>query len=89
MRACLSSAVACLLPLADGEAIRKMGILCLLYNRRRSNPEDPGMCPREHPMFTMRYLKDRDRVGQDESSDFFLTGTTRASAAPRETPASA
>src|SRR5437899_11540839 len=27
----------------DGEANRRMGILCLLYNRRRSNPENPGL----------------------------------------------
>ena len=27
----------------DGEANRRMGILCLLYNRRRSNPDDPGL----------------------------------------------
>src|SRR5947209_944489 len=42
----------------DGEANRRMGILCLLYNRRRSNPDDAGLsileiesmmsCPREH-----------------------------------------
>src|SRR5262249_27259227 len=45
----------------DGEANRRLGILCLLYSRRRSNPEDPGMSlldfeslmssPREHLMF--------------------------------------
>ena len=27
----------------DGEANRRMGILCLLYSRRRSNPDDPGL----------------------------------------------
>src|ERR1700730_11190351 len=25
----------------DGEANRRQGVLCLLYNRRRTNPEDP------------------------------------------------
>src|SRR5215467_10767140 len=50
----------------DGEANRRMGVLCLLYNRRRSNPEDPGLSilefeslmssPREHLMFTIWYL---------------------------------
>src|SRR5207302_10717620 len=27
----------------DGEANRRMGILCLLYNRRRTNTDDPGI----------------------------------------------
>ena len=68
----------------DGEANRRMGILCLLYNRRRSNPDDPGMsilefestmsCPREHLMFTMWYLREHDCVRQDEASDFVITG---------------
>ena len=68
----------------DGESNRRMGILCLLYNRRRSNPDDPGLSllefesmmslPREHLMFTMWYLKERDCVRQNESSDFVITG---------------
>ncbi len=69
----------------DGESNRRMGILCLLYNRRRSNPDDPGLSilefesmmslPREHLMFTMWYLKERDCVRQDEASDYVITGT--------------
>ncbi len=68
----------------DGEANRRMGILCLLYNRRRSNPDDPGLSilefesmmsmPREHLMFTMWYLKERECVRQNEASDFVITG---------------
>src|SRR4051812_16231946 len=27
----------------DGEANRRVGILCLLYTRRRSDPDDPGI----------------------------------------------
>ena len=27
----------------DGEGNRRMGLLCLLYNRRRMNAEDPGV----------------------------------------------
>ena len=67
----------------DGEANRRMGILCLLYNRRRSNPDAPGMSilelesvmafPREHLMFTLWYLKDADLIRQDESSNFVVT----------------
>jgi curved DNA-binding protein len=68
----------------DGEANRRMGILCLLYNRRRSNPDDAGLSllefesmmsfPREHLMFTMWYLKERHYVRQDEKSDYVITG---------------
>ena len=68
----------------DGEANRRMGILCLLYNRRRANPDDPGLSllefesmmsfPREHLMFTMWYLKERNYVRQDEASDYVITG---------------
>jgi curved DNA-binding protein len=68
----------------DGEANRRMGILCLLYNRRRSNPDDPGLSllefesmmsfPREHLMFTIWYLRERNCVQQDERSDFVITG---------------
>src|SRR5579864_5997603 len=56
----------------DGEANRRMGILCLLYNRRRTNPENPGMSildfesvmslPREHLMFTIWYLRDAELI---------------------------
>lgn len=69
----------------DGEANRRMGILCLLYNRRRTNPDDPGLsllefestmsAPREHLLFTMWYLKEQDCVRQNESSDYVITGT--------------
>jgi curved DNA-binding protein len=68
----------------DGEANRRMGILCLLYNRRRANPDDPGLSllefesmmslPREHLIFTMWYLRERNYVRQDEASDFVITG---------------
>ncbi len=68
----------------DGEANRRMGILCLLYNRRRGNPDDPGLSilefesmmslPREHLMFTMWYLREQNCVRQDEKSDYVITG---------------
>ncbi len=67
----------------DGESNRRMGILCLLYGRRRSNPDYAGMSildfeklmsfPREHLMFTLWYLKDAELVRQDESSNFVIT----------------
>jgi curved DNA-binding protein len=67
----------------DGEANRRLGILCLLYNRRRSNPDRPGVSilefesmmsfPREHLMFTLWYLKDSELIRQDETSNFVIT----------------
>jgi curved DNA-binding protein CbpA len=67
----------------DGEANRRLGILCLLYNRRRSNPDRPGVSilefeslmsfPREHLMFTLWYLKDAELIRQDEASNFVIT----------------
>src|SRR5579863_6664191 len=68
----------------DGEANLRMGILCLLYNRRRSNPDDPGLSllefeammsfAREHLMFTMWYLREQGLLRTDENSDFVITG---------------
>ena len=68
----------------EGEANRRMGALCLLYNRRRSNPEDPGLSllefesmmqvPREHLMFTIWYLREHTCVRQDDASDYVITG---------------
>lgn len=67
----------------DGETNRRMGILCLLYGRRRTNPEHAGMSilefeklmsmPREHLMFTLWYLKEHEQIRQDESSDFVIS----------------
>lgn len=67
----------------DGEANRRMGILCLLYTRRRSDPDDPGISllefesimsfPREHLLFTMWYLKERNLLRQEENSDYSIT----------------
>lgn len=69
----------------DGEASRRMGILCLLYSRRRTDPEHPGLSvldlerlmafPREHLMFTLWYLIEKELVRQNEHSDFVITGT--------------
>ena len=68
----------------DGEANRRMGILCLLYTRRRSDPDDPGISllefesimsfPREHLLFTMWYLKERNLLQMDDASDYVITG---------------
>jgi len=69
----------------EGETNRRMGILCLLYNRCRTNPECPGMSsldlerlmsmPREHLMFTLWYLREKDWLRQTDTSDFVVTAT--------------
>lgn len=68
----------------DGEGNRRMGVLCLLYNRRRMNLDEPGhsvldlenmmSCPREHLMFALWYLKEQGLVRQDQHSNFVVTG---------------
>jgi curved DNA-binding protein CbpA len=67
----------------DGESNRRMGILCLLYTRRRSNDEKPGMSllefeslmsfPREHLMFTVWYLQAKGLIERGEDSDYAIT----------------
>lgn len=67
----------------DGESNRRLGVLCLLYNRRRMNHEHPGVSvleletlmsfPREHLMFALWYLKEKGYVQQDEQSNFAIT----------------
>jgi curved DNA-binding protein len=67
----------------DGESNRRMGLLCLLYHRRRVNPDEPGLSllqlekmmvsAREHLLFTVWYLKDKGYVRQTEDSGFAIT----------------
>lgn len=67
----------------DGEANRRMGILCLLYHKRRTNPDDSGYSllefeklmsfPREHLIFTVWYLREKGYVCEIENSDIVIT----------------
>src|SRR5579871_4065149 len=67
----------------EGEQNRRLGVLCLLYNRRRSDMEHPGLSlldleklmsfPREYIAFTVWYLRDRGFVQMGENSDYVLT----------------
>jgi len=67
----------------EGEQNRRLGVLCLLYNRRRRNPEHPTiglidleelmMIPREYLEFTLWYLKEKKFVRMGQSADFRLT----------------
>jgi curved DNA-binding protein CbpA len=67
----------------EGEGNRRMGILCLLYNRRRGNDERPGISllefetimslPREHLLFTVWYLQGKGLIQRGEESDYAIT----------------
>jgi len=67
----------------EGEQNRRLGVLCLLYNRRRSDMEHPGLSlldlerlmsfPREYISFTVWYLRDRVFVQMGDNSDYVLT----------------
>ena len=67
----------------DGEANRRLGILCLLYNRRRLNLENPGLSvlefekmmsfPREHLMFTFWFLKGKQHVRVEHNGNYEIT----------------
>ena len=67
----------------EGEVNRRLGVLCLLYKRRRSNPDHPSLSllqleflmefPREHLMFTVNYLREKDQLRIVENSDFQIT----------------
>lgn len=67
----------------DGEANRRLGILCLLYNRRRADGDNPGLSllelealmstPREHLLFASWYLREKQLVRMDERSNLQIT----------------
>ena len=67
----------------DGEANRRMGLLCLFYHRRRVNPDEPGLSlwqlenmmvsAREHLLFTVWYLKDKGYIRQTGDSGYAIT----------------
>jgi DnaJ-like protein len=67
----------------DGESNRRMGLLCLLYTQRRTNPVLPALSvldieqmmfiPREHLMFTIWYLKAKRFIVQDDRSSLMIT----------------
>ena len=67
----------------EGEVNRRLGVLCLLYKRRRSNPDHSALSllqleflmdfPREHLMFTVGYLREKNYIRIVENSDFQIT----------------
>lgn len=67
----------------EGEANRRLGVLCLLYAQRRRDPEHPNVSlldieemmgvPREHLEFTMWYLRQKKYVERTDGADCSLT----------------
>ncbi|HTQ56613.1 MAG TPA: DnaJ domain-containing protein [Bryobacteraceae bacterium] len=67
----------------EGEQNRRLGVLCLLYNRRRRDMEHPGLSlldlerlmsfPREYIAFAIWYLRDKGFVKMGDNSDYVLT----------------
>jgi curved DNA-binding protein len=67
----------------EGEVNRRLGILSLLYNRRRTNPEVPGISvleletvmsfPREHLEFAIWFLRERQYIRAGDHSDYVIS----------------
>jgi curved DNA-binding protein len=67
----------------DAEKNRRLGVLCLLYNRQRLYPDKAALSllqfeqlmtiPREHLMFTIWYLKRKELVTSEGGADFQIT----------------
>jgi hypothetical protein len=67
----------------EAESNRRIGVLCLLYTRRQTNPDHPGISlldlekemgfPREYLSFTMWYLRSKDLITVADNSDYALT----------------
>jgi curved DNA-binding protein CbpA len=67
----------------EAEANRRLGILSLLYNQRRKDPDHPGVSvleleermgfPREYLNFSMWYLRAKQFITVTDASDYALT----------------
>jgi curved DNA-binding protein CbpA len=68
---------------AEGEMNRRLGVLAILYHRRRRNEARPSLSvldlekrmslPREYLDFTLWYLREKGYVKAEDNSDFGLT----------------
>ena len=64
---------------------RRLGILSLLYNRRRTNPDNPGISvlefetvmsfPREHLEFAIWFLREKQYIRPGNTSDYLISAT--------------
>ena len=69
----------------EAESNRRLGVLSLLYNQRRMDPDHPGVSlldleklmgfPREYLSFTMWYLRSKEFLVAADNSDYALTAT--------------
>jgi hypothetical protein len=69
----------------EGEINRRLGILSLLYNRRRMNPDNPGISvlefetvmsfPREHLEFAIWFLREKQYIRAGNTSDYLISAT--------------
>ncbi|HYW44995.1 MAG TPA: J domain-containing protein [Bryobacteraceae bacterium] len=69
----------------EAEANRRLGVLSLLYNQRRMDPDHPGVSlldlekrmgfPREYLNFTMWYLRSKEYVVAADNSDYALSSS--------------
>jgi len=67
----------------EAEANRRLGVLCLLYRKRQTCPDAPGVSlldlekemgfPREYLSFTIWYLRSKDWITVADNSDYALT----------------
>jgi hypothetical protein len=67
----------------EGEANRRLGVLCMLYAQRRRNADHPSLTlleieavmdyPREYLEFTFWYLREKEYIKRADCSDFALT----------------
>ncbi len=67
----------------EGEKNRRLGVLSILYHRRRINHDKAGVSvldlerlmavPREYLSFTLWYLRSKGYLAMEESSDYALT----------------
>jgi len=67
----------------EGEVNRRLGILSLLYSRRRTNPDIPGISvleletvmsfPREHLEFAIWFLREKQYIRPGDHSDYVIS----------------
>jgi hypothetical protein len=67
----------------EAEANRRLGVLCLLYGKRQTDPDHPAISlldleremgfPREYLNFTMWYLRSKEYCTLADNSDYVIT----------------
>lgn len=67
----------------EAEANRRLGVLCLLYTQRQTDPDHPSVSiltleremgfPREYLNFTMWYLRSKELVAAADNADYAIT----------------